>query len=460
MTTISDTALAERLADVVGPDHVVTAPRLDVGSIALGFAVSPATLDEAARVLAMASAVGAAVIPWGGGSGQRIGAPPTRAEIALHTTRLNTVIEWEPADLTACLQAGMTLAAVQAALAEHGQQLPLDAPCAGRATLGGLVATNTSGPRRWLHGGWRDLIIGMHMALPDGAVIKSGGRVVKNVQGYDLAKLFTGALGTLGVIGQINVKLVPLAPARRLISGRGPLPAVARFLAEVAASTARVSTVDLLDDAAAIACGLPPGGHAGLTLIEGGAPAVDAVAHQVEAMARDAGLRRETLDGDALDPVWQAWVDLGRTDDLGADEALLTVNALPDEVVDVLGTLEHASNAAGVQGRVWARAGNGVIFARLRCTGSGADLAGVQSTLLAPGGSGERGAGSGHALAAVQFALLARWPATTLTAAGSVTARAARPWGAEPDGLAMMRSLKDQFDPGRILQPGRYVGGI
>ena len=147
----------------------------------------------------------------------------------LRTQRLQSVVEWEPADLTTGLDAGMTLAAVQAALARRGQQIPIDAPLPGQATLGGLVATDTSGPRRWLYGGWRDLIIGMQMALTDGAVVKGGGRVVKNVQGYDLAKLFTGSLGTLGLIGRIYVKLVPLTATRRLVAARGTLTARGRL---------------------------------------------------------------------------------------------------------------------------------------------------------------------------------------------------------------------------------------
>jgi glycolate oxidase FAD binding subunit len=431
MSTTSDAALAERLAGVVGTEHVSAAPDLDVDGARPAVAVAPGTLEEAAAVLAAVRAAGAALALWGGGTKQRIGPPPARLDVVLHTHRLNALIEWEPADLTAAVQAGMTLAALQSMLVERGQQLPVEAPVPERATLGGLAATNTCGPRRWLYGGWRDLLVGMSMALTDGTVIKTGGRVVKNVQGYDMAKLFTGSLGTLGIIGQANLRLLPLPAARRLLVARGDRETVSGFLETVAASQMRVSTVDLLDGASAGACGLGDGGHAGLVLVEGTRTAVDAHSAQLEREARGAGARPEVVDGDALHPVWRAWVDLGRVDDLGPDEALLTVTARPSDVAEVLRALEGAVGMCGVTARCWARAGNGVAYARL---------------------SGEG--------AALQSLLLARWPATTLVAGNPAVERAARPWGAEPDGLSLMRALKQRFDPAGILQPGRFVGGI
>ncbi|MGI8553929.1 MAG: FAD-binding oxidoreductase [Dehalococcoidia bacterium] len=438
MTTTSEAILAARLALIVGPNHLLAAPSLTVEGLRPAFSVSPGTLEEAAQILQVAAEVGAAVTPWGGGTQQRIGAPPGRLDIVLRTERLNAIVEWEPADLTACLQAGMTLGTVQAALAERGQQIPIDAPLASRATLGGLVATNSAGPRRWLSGGWRDQIIGMHMALPNGSLIKSGGRVVKNVQGYDLGKLFTGSLGTLGLIGQVNVKLVPLPAVRRLLVVRGDLHPVADLIEHVAASTLRLSTLDLLDSVAAQGCGLSGGGYAALLLVEGGRTLVDAQSLRVEQMARADGLSCLAVDEEALAPIWQTWLDLGRTDDLSPCEALFTVSTLPAEVAEVLHafTLETATHE--LEGRCWARAGNGLVYARLTArTGSAA-----------------------NALAAAQLALLERWPSTTLVAGDPAVERAARPWGNDPESLPVMRALKQRFDPAGILQPGRYIGGI
>lgn len=438
MTAPPTDRLGSSLAAICGVAHVIVAPQSSVAGIRPAFAVAPASLEEAAAVLSLAREAGATVTPWGGGSQQLIGPPPPSADIVLETSRWSAVVEWEAADLTACLQSGLTLDAVQRMLAEQGQQLPVDAPGASRATLGGLVATNTTGPRRWLHGGWRDLIIGMHMALAGGTVIKSGGRVVKNVQGYDLAKLFTGALGTLGVIGQVNVKLVPLEPVRRLLIARGARPAVASFLAAVAASQTRVAAIDLLDSGALIACGLPGGGDAGLVLIEGRAATVDAQSSVVQSLALAAGARCESINGAALDPVWRAWIDLGRLDDLGAREALLTVSARPAEVEAIVGELVQLSEQSSLSGRTWARAGNGTVYARIRA----------------------ESADGATAIGSVQAALLPRWPATTVTAADPAIRTATRPWGADPAGIAVMRALKARFDPTGVLQPGRFAGGI
>jgi glycolate oxidase FAD binding subunit len=496
VSTTSDTSLVERLAGIVGTEHVSEAPALDVDGMPPTMAVAPGTLEEAARVLLAAREADAAVAPWGGGSGQRIGPPPRRLDLVLHTTRMNGVVEWEPADLTAALETGMTLASVQAALAEQGQQIPVEAPLPERATLGGLLATNTTGPRRWLYGGWRDLVVGMSMALTDGSVIKTGGRVVKNVQGYDLSKLFIGSLGTLGLIGQVNVRLVPLPAARRLLSARGGLDAVAGFLEAVAASQARVSTVDLLDERAARACGLGDGGYAALVLIEGVRAVVDAQSSALQRLA-DAGARCDSVEGQALEQVWQAWVDSGRVDDLGPDEALLTVSARPTEVVDVIRVMERAAGGRGLEGRCWARAGNGTVYVRVSApspqppppqAGEGEmnptprpplpnSGEGEMNPIPQPAPqhgegqtyrvaepatplSGEAGEGLGEGVASLQADLLARWPATTIVAGDPAMEHVARPWGAEPDGLAVMRALKRRFDPAGILQPGRYVGGI
>jgi glycolate oxidase FAD binding subunit len=441
---LSSTTLLEQLATIVGPEHVAAEPHLDVDGVRPSLSVAPGTPEETARVLAAARIAGAAVAPWGGGTKQKIGTPPQRLDVVLRTYRLDAVIEWEPADLTAALQAGMTLGAAQELLAKEGQQIAVDAPVPENATLGGLVATNTAGPRRWLAGGWRDLVVGMSMALTDGTVIKTGGQVVKNVQGYDLAKLFTGSLGTLGVITQVNLRLVPLPAVRRLLVMRGGLDVVSAFLEEVAASQARVSTVDLLDEAAASVCGLGTGGYAGLVLIEGERTVVDAQSLALKNLAGTA--RCDTVEGDTLTPVWRAWVDLARVDDLGADEALLTVHTRPSDVQQTLDQLGREAETHGLALRAWAIAGNGVVYGRVKDEGRRLNEVTAHGPV--------------SGLSTVQNAMLSRWPATTLVAGDPEMERVTRPWGADPEGLPMMRALKHRFDPARVLQPGRYVGEI
>ena len=188
------------LAQIAGEAHVVSQNETLI--------VSPASAEEISEILKLASREGCKVLPAGGGTWLR-----TTANIVVSTLRLNQIIEHEPADLIAIAQAGVTLTDFNAKLAENGQWLPLDPPDDGRATLGGVVATGIGGPQQFGYGPPRGSVIGMKVVLADGTMIKAGGRVVKNVAGYDLCKLFTGSYGSLGIITELNFKLRP-RPAR------------------------------------------------------------------------------------------------------------------------------------------------------------------------------------------------------------------------------------------------------
>jgi len=169
----------------------------------------PAGAEELARALADADGDGLSVIPVGGGRALGMGDPPARFDLALETSRLDRIVEFSPHDLTVTVEAGMTLEALQAELAKAKQFLPLD-PFGGPGhSIGGLLATGWSGPLRLRYGTARDYLVGLRVALPDGKLARSGGRVVKNVSGYDLNKLHLGALGTLGVIVEASFKLFP-----------------------------------------------------------------------------------------------------------------------------------------------------------------------------------------------------------------------------------------------------------
>ena len=216
-------AVVDKLRALVGASHVVEGIELAryvvEGRTPLA-AVFPGSIDEAAACVAAAADGGVAVIPWGGGTAVDAGAPPAAVGIVLALSRLSGLVEHEPGDLTATVGAGMTVGALQTALRERGQWLSLDPPDADRATLGGVVAANAFGPRRHLYGTMRDLLIGVTVVTADGAVVRGGGKVVKNVAGYDLPKLFVGSYGTLGVIVEVTVKLRPCPEDERLLAVR------------------------------------------------------------------------------------------------------------------------------------------------------------------------------------------------------------------------------------------------
>jgi len=212
-------AIEEKLREIVGAANVRAASTAKAfGGAQPRIVVEPGSEKELASVLRLANEAGLAVIPRGGGTKLSWGNPPARADLLLSTARLDKIIEHVWADLTVTVEAGCTIQKLQDALSQHGQRLALDPLWPERATIGGVLSTNDSGALRLRFGSLRDLVIGMTIALPDGTLASSGGKVVKNVAGYDLPKLMTGALGTLGVITRAVFRLHPLPKITRTFS--------------------------------------------------------------------------------------------------------------------------------------------------------------------------------------------------------------------------------------------------
>ncbi|HET6317935.1 MAG TPA: FAD-binding oxidoreductase, partial [Chloroflexota bacterium] len=210
---------------------------------------TPDTAEELAQALRAADEAGQAVAPVGGGTQLELGMPPRRVDVALHTGGLNRIVEYEPADLTMTVEAGMQFRDLQAALGKHGQFLALDPAVEPHATIGGIIATNASGPLRFSYGSARDLVIGTRVANADGTVTRAGGRVVKNVAGYDLNKLHIGALGTLGIIVELSFKLAPIPPSLATVVGQfSTLQGVADAVGAVLHSPLSPLAIEVLGD--------------------------------------------------------------------------------------------------------------------------------------------------------------------------------------------------------------------
>ncbi|HXO43391.1 MAG TPA: FAD-binding oxidoreductase, partial [Thermoanaerobaculia bacterium] len=225
------------LAAVLGEEHLRAATAADaVDGVAPRMVAEPGTAEELARCLRWARGAGLKVTPRGGGTKLGWGNPPAACDLLLSTARLDRVREHAWADMTVIADAGCRVADLQRALAEHGQHLALDPLWPERATLGGILSTNDSGTLRLRYGSLRDLVIGITVALPDGTLARSGGKVVKNVAGYDLAKLFTGALGTLGVIVEAIFRLHPLPRQTRSLTFSGTPAALNQLLLSILAS--------------------------------------------------------------------------------------------------------------------------------------------------------------------------------------------------------------------------------
>jgi len=278
------------------------------------------------------------------GAGTKLGwAPDASPELELSTAGLDRIVEHNAGDLTAVLEAGVPLARAQEVFREAGQMLALDPPDAGGATVGGIVAANDSGPLRARYGGPRDLVVGMRVALADGTVAKSGGKVIKNVAGYDLAKLFTGSYGTLGAILEVSVRLHPLPPATATAVGHTHSP---HLLAGGAATLSHARLEQLGLDARWAA-------GAGMVLGRFGGVAARAQAESAEQLLRDAGLEAELVADD--EPLWQAQREGQRS----PEGLVVRVSGLQTDLERLAGVAErHGATLVG-------RAGLGLYWLRL-----------------------------------------------------------------------------------------------
>jgi glycolate oxidase FAD binding subunit len=278
-----------------------------------------------------------------GAGTKRRWAPAADGAAELSTTGLDRVLEHNAGDLTAVLEAGVPLARAQETFASAGQMLALDPPDAGGATIGGIVATNDSGPLRARYGGARDLVVGMRVALADGTVAKSGGKVIKNVAGYDLAKLFTGSFGTLGAILEVSVRLHPLPQETATAVGHTHSP---HLLAGGAAALTHGRLEQLGLDVRWAA-------GAGMVLARFGGSTAQAQAESARALLADAGLEAElTLDDKSL---WDAQRDAQRS----PAGLVVKVSALQTDLEELAAIAErHGATLVG-------RAGLGLSWLRL-----------------------------------------------------------------------------------------------
>jgi glycolate dehydrogenase FAD-binding subunit len=411
----------QKLEAIVGAEHLRPGTSADaIDGLVPQKVIEPGTEQEVADALRVASEAGLHVVPRGGGTKLGWGNPPRAAELVLSTRRLNRVLEHAWADLVVAVEAGTTVAALQQALAEHGQQLALDALWPERSTIGGLLATNDNGVLRIRYGALRDLIIGATIALPDGTLAKSGGKVVKNVAGYDLQKLSTGALGTLGVITSAIFRLYPLPRHERTLTFRGAPEALNKLMLAIQDSWLTVTGLQLRA-AARVPAELD-------VRFEGAAP--ESVEPQVRRLEE---LAREVRPAETPAEVWQAREGLWADAD-GA--AILKSSVLPTQLNELVGLVERSA-AAGLGWKIVAQA-TGLGFVRLE--------------------------GAGDALAAAILELRREHESRkgSLVALGCPSALKGRfdVWGSPGDAFPLMLRIKQQLDPTGTLNPGRFIGGI
>ena len=440
-------ALREKLSAAVGPANVLTGIELSpyvVEGRTPDAAVFPGSIDEVAAVVGLAANEGVPVTPWGGGAAASVGMPAARAGLVLGLRRMSRLLEHEPADLTATVEAGMTMGAFQAALGGRGQWMSLDPADADRATVGGVLATNAFGPRRHLYGAARDLLIGVTVVTADGAVVRGGGKVVKNVAGYDLPKLFVGSYGTLGVIVEATVKLRPLPDHEHLLAVRFErLKDTDVGVKAIMGSDLIPSAIELLDATAASSAGLAADTPAGgAVLVVGFDGPREQVAWQCAELARIlvplGGRPTRTLEADA-------WSRLAAAPGTArpATAAVMTFSVVPSLVAETMDRGAGIARARGLHSTWAAHAGVGAVRAVLASDAAPHEPAAI-ATVLGEWREMAR-AGGGHAtLAWAPLAVKSRVPV----------------WDEPGAAGRIMQRIKSQLDPGNILNPGRFIAGI
>jgi glycolate oxidase FAD binding subunit len=399
------------------------------------FLARPRSVEEAGQVLAAAAADGLAVSFVGGGGKLGLGNPPERLDLVVETTALDQVLEHAAGDLVVRAQAGVRLADLQQLLAPAGQWLALDPP-EPRATLGGVVAANASGPRRLRYGTVRDLIIGITVVLADGTVARAGGKVVKNVAGYDLGKLFCGSLGTLGMVAEVIFRLHPVPAAASVVTLAVDGPAQAgEAVGRLQETALEPSAVELTVDE----FGWP--GRL-TTVFEGIQPGVEAQAAAAAELLGRVGEAAVAGPGG----VEAALSQLGARPFEKAEYALKATFP-PAELAGVLGDLAGTERRWS-GGSLSAHAATGVLWlaSAAREGDLPADSPAFPMAVAAIRDQRER--------------LAARGGSLVLVKGPPELKRAVDVWGPPGDAVGLMRRVKERFDPDRRLGPGRFVGGI
>ena len=388
-----------------------------VGGVPAALVATPRDLADVSRTLGAAAREGLAIVPAGARTKIDWGNPPRRLDAIVETTALTTIPEFVPGDLVVRVEAGVRLRDLQAILAREGLRLAIDEPVPG-STVGGVVATALAGPLRYSIGAVRDLVIGVTIVRPDGVIARAGGKVVKNVAGYDLGKLYTGSYGTLGIVAEATFRLHPLPAATVYVTATYPdhrdlvLPLATLLASQAMPAAIEVSQPSLADPITL--CVLVEGSTAGTS------PRAE----------RIAGVLGASAVTHTVGPDW--W---GRL----PGDATIRMTTQIAGVPRALTAVQSASGEAGVPVNIWGSAGSGILYA-------GFDAASEPSA-------------ASRMLDEIRRACVAEGGFATLLCAPSQIRAAMDVWGPVP-GVSLMRKVKDAFDPTGTMSPGRFVGGI
>ncbi len=404
--------------------------------------VHPTSIAEVSRLLKEANEHGRAISPVGHGAFLHVGGVPKRYEQALCTTALNTVVDYQPTDMTITVGAGLSLAQLQAILGENGQWLPLDPPCPERATVGGVIAANLNGPSRFSQGTVRDFLIGIKVVRADGTLIKGGGQVVKNVAGYDLPKLYCGAFGTLGVIVEATFMIRPRPEAQ--ITLAVPFSSVEKAgeaALKLTGSDMQPFFLELANFSPLLSSRDQRGDEGVYRLFVGFAGMQEEIDDQRsrlrDVLGDDAG-GIEELSGDEAQTLSQTLRDFPVS---GPATLRCKVSLQPTQLATFCADLAEEAQRRHASVRFLARAGNGILYTAFEGEAVADDRILSLVDWIRVHATGNNG-----------FAVVEEIP--------SALKERANVWGTVGKAFPLMQRLKETLDPNGILNPGRFVGGI
>jgi glycolate oxidase FAD binding subunit len=413
--------LAARLEVVLGPEAVVAGGE--------GLTLHPSSEEEVSAAVRTCRETRTPLTPVGGGTHAEVGGPVPEGAVRVSLSRLSGLVEHDDANLTATAQAGMTVAAVQSALRQRAQFALLETARPERATLGGVVASNLNGYRRTAYRSLRDLVIGMRVVTGNGEIVKAGGKVVKNVAGYDMCKLFVGSLGTLGVITEITARVepVPEAEATLLLGpavGESPgAGGVAEIAGALTGSPLLPTAIALINRAAARRV-IGEEGETLLVRLEGFPAVIERGEREIRALA---GGQVRRLDATAHTSIWDRLSALGWE----GPDGLIRLIVPRSELAGAWATLGRATGSAEMaadllSGTIWVVPGPQAFAGMVETLASMAERSG------------------GHLL-------IARLPS------GLAPLPASQRWRPAPAALPLMAGLKNTFDRDGVLNPGRFL---
>jgi glycolate oxidase FAD binding subunit len=444
---------------MVGREHIKTDPGVttdySVDHVAPKVVIFPSDIEQIASVIEYANRKNLVIIPWGSGSKVAMGIPPERLDLVIGTSRLNQVVDIDAANLTMTVQAGVTFQEIQSRLTskEYGCYLPMDPPFCNSATIGGILASNSSGPRRLLYGLPRDIVLGVRFVAPKGEIVGSGGKTVKNVSGYDISKLMIGSVGTLGILCETTLRLLPL-PERMetLLLSYESLSTATAFVNRVFESSLLPAAVEVMNSSSFSnvgmdgAIGFSAGDHVVAIALEGFVEAVTRMGIEMKEMAQKTGSKVEALLREEKHNIFWSAISNLVPSMVERFSRLITLqlNFPISKWEHMMAFVEETMVGSNLEHAILTHAGSGVSIINV--------LLGQEDNVI-----------TGKAIQAIEklFAHGREAGSSLVVQRAPTHLKGDLPiWGETGSDLHMMKRIKQQLDPSGVMNPGRFVGGL